>query len=516
MAKKVIIKPNRYYDSVKLMSISKSISSMEGVTQAVVVMGTDHNKETLKKVNLNTPETEKATPGDLIIAVEAEEAVMDKVLKEIEEALTRRKTGSDDEYRPRRLESAIEALPGANMIIISVPGEYAKNEAMKALENNLHVMLFSDNVSIEDEKELKDFAAEKGLLLMGPDCGTAIINNVPLAFANVVRKGKIGIVAASGTGAQEVSTIIHKAGEGISQLIGTGGRDLSVTIGGSMMLRGLEALNEDPETEVIVLISKPPAKEVVDKVLAEVEKVEKPVVIIFLGGDLRALKDSKAYGAKTLEDAALKAVALLRGEKPREIEFTMDREEVEKIAASEAEKIGSKQKYVRGLFTGGTLADEAMQILSSKLGDIYSNIPFREELALDEDLKSIKHTCIDLGDDVFTVGRPHPMIDPSTRIERLEEEIKDEEMAVLLLDVVIGYGSHHDPAGELVPILKKAKEVYRERGGYLSIVASVCGTEEDPQNLMEQKGKLEEIGVIVMPSNAQAARLAAMIVEKIQ
>ncbi|MCK4261349.1 MAG: acyl-CoA synthetase FdrA [Halanaerobiales bacterium] len=515
MAKKIVIKSNSYFDSVKLMSISKSISNMDGVAHAVVAMGTDINRETLHKVSLNTPETETVTPSDLIIAVDAEDAVIEEVLNSIDEALNTRKTGGEDEYNPRRLESAIDVLPGANMVVISVPGEYAKEEAMKAMKLGLHVMLFSDNVPIEEEKELKDFAAEKGLLLMGPDCGTAIINNVPLAFSNVIRKGKIGIVAASGTGAQEVSTMIHKAGEGISQLIGTGGRDLSATIGGSMMLRSLEALNEDPSTEVIVLISKPPAAEVVTKILVEVEKVEKPVVIIFLGGDLNALANSKAQGAKTLEDAALKAVALLRGEEPKEVEFTIDKAEVEKIADAESAKISDKQKYVRGLYTGGTLADEGMKILESKLGGIYSNIPFSPEFALEEDLKSVKHTCIDLGDDVFTVGRPHPMIEPSTRVDRLEEEIKDEEIAVLLFDVVIGYGSHVDPAGEMIATLKKAKELYAERGGYLAMVATVCGTEEDPQNLDEQKAKLEEIGVIVMPSNAQAVRLAAMIIERI-
>ncbi|MCG8639657.1 MAG: acyl-CoA synthetase FdrA, partial [Desulfobacterales bacterium] len=510
MAKKIIIKSNTYFDSVKLMSISKKISDITGVTQAVVTMGTDHNKETLHKVNLHTDETENASSSDLIIAVEAEEDLLDKVFSEIEMTLAKREIGNADEYRPRRLESAIEKLPGANLIIISVPGDYAKNEAMKALKLGLHVMLFSDNVSIEDEKELKDFASKKGLLLMGPDCGTAIINNVPLAFANVIRKGKIGIVAASGTGAQEVSTIIHKAGEGISQLIGTGGRDLSKIIGGSMMLRGLEALNEDPTTEVIILISKPAAEEVVEKVLAKVNKVEKPVVIIFLGGNPSTLENSindssKVFFATTLEDAAIMSVALLQGKEVHRVtEFTSDSSEIAEILVQETAKFNKKQKYLRGLFTGGTLADEAMGILEKRLGGIYSNIPFKKEYLLAKDFKSIKHTCIDLGDDLFTVGRPHPMIEPSTRVERLEEEILDEELAVLLLDIVLGFGSHPDPAGEILPVLHKAKKVATEKGGHLSIVASICGTEDDPQNLQEQKEKLEGVGVIVMPSNAQA------------
>lgn len=513
----VEIKKNTYYDSVTLMLISKEVKKIEGVNEALVGMGTDLNKELATNLNLATDDVKNLGPNDFFITVSLEDdSVMKNVVEKVEELLTQKKTDSSSEYRPATLDSAIKYQTDTNLVLISVPGKHAFTEVKKALDNDMHVMLFSDNVSIKEEKDLKELAKEKGLLMMGPDCGTAIINNIPLAFANVIRKGNIGIVGASGTGTQEVSVLVDKLGMGVSQVIGTGGRDLKSEIGGIMMLQGIEALMKDDNTEVIVLISKPPAPEVAEKVLKAVSNSSKPVVVDFIGGDAEIIKKYGAYPCSTLEDAAYKAVALAKGEKPETFDsFTAPESEINKIVKEETEKLDKNQKYIRGLFTGGTLADEAMKLLSKDLGDIYSNIPLNPEFKLNDVNKSIKHTCIDLGDDDFTVGRPHPMIDPSTRVERLEMEGNDEEVAVVLMDFVLGYGSHEDPIGEMIPSIIEAKKKMQEKGKYLSVVGSICGTDHDPQNLSVSKERLQDAGVIVMPSNTQAVRLAAKILNEI-
>ncbi|MTI69062.1 MAG: acyl-CoA synthetase FdrA [Firmicutes bacterium] len=517
MGLSVEVRKNTYYDSVTLMLISKEIKQIMGVNEALVGMGTDLNKELAKNLNLINEDIKKLGPNDFFIVANLEDdSVIEKVIKTVDNLLIKKKSEDSSEYRPATLDSALKYQSDSNLVLISVPGKYASDEVKKALKNDKHVMLFSDNVSIEEEIELKKLAKEKGLLMMGPDCGTAIINNVPLAFANVIKKGNIGIVGASGTGTQEVSVIIDKLGMGVSQVIGTGGRDLKSEVGGIMMLEGIDALLNDKNTEVIVLISKPPAKEVSEKVLKKVSKSKKPVVVNFIGGDLDLIKKHGAYPSSTLEDAAYKAVALAKKEEPMDFNgFSLEKEKIEKIVKKEVEQMDSEQKYLRGLYTGGTLADEAMKLLTKDLGHIYSNIPLDPQFKLIDVNKSIEHTCLDLGDDEFTVGRPHPMIDPSTRVERLIKEAKDEEVAVLLMDFVLGYGSHEDPIGEMIPAIKKAKESMVKKGKHLSIVASICGTNNDPQSLEISKRKLENEGVIVMPSNAQAVKLVSEIFKKI-
>jgi len=438
-------------------------------------------------------------------------------IEKVDELLTEKRKESSSEYRPPSLDSALKYLEDSNLVLISVPGKYAAEEAKKALDRNLHVMLFSDNVTVAEEKELKELAASKGLLMMGPDCGTAIINNTPLAFANVVRKGPIGVVGASGTGTQEVTVLIDRLGEGVSQVIGTGGRDLREEIGGIMMIQGIEALANDPDTKVIVLVSKPPAPAVADKVLKVASRANKPVVVNFIGGDPQLITKYGGYPCTTLEDAAHKAVALAQGKIVVEFNgFTLEEKDIEGIIQKELSKFAKEQKYLRGLFTGGTLADEAMKLLGKEIGCIYSNIPLSPEYTLRDVNISIENTCIDLGDDEFTVGRPHPMIDPITRVERLNKESDDAEMAVLIMDFVLGYGSHKDPIGEMLPAIREAKEKVSKRGGHLSVIASVCGTHNDPQGYDISKERLEEAGVVVMPSNAQATKLASRILTRLR
>lgn len=394
-----------------------------------------------------------------------------------------------------------------------MPGQFAALETKKALERNLNVFLFSDNVTMDDEIELKNLAIEKGLLLMGPDAGTAIINGVGLGFANIVNKGPIGIVGASGTGIQEVTSIISRD-SGISQAIGTGGRDLQERVGGLMMIEGIKALEDDEQTKVIVVIAKSPNPRVQCKVLEVIRNCKKPVVVDFIGGDASAIESAGAVPAVTLEDAASKAIALVKGQRQKEIAFTAPTNQIISTAKAEYEKLAPSQKYLRGLFSGGTFCNEAILIMTKSLDKIYSNMSAKLELNLEDPHISKEHTCVDMGADEFTVGRPHPMIDLSFRKLRLLKEARDPETAVILLDVVLGLGSHQDPAGGLAPTISEAKSMVRNAGRYLSVVASVCGTIRDPQNLEVQKKKLEEVGVIVMPSNAQAAKMAALITSR--
>lgn len=513
----VKVRKNTYYDSVALMLISKEVKKLEGVKEALVGMGTELNKELAQNLGLSNDEIKQTGANDFFIAaLAASDDTINALAVKVEELLNQKSESAGDEYSPPTFDSAVRLAPGSNLVIISLPGQYAFDEVKKALNNNIHVLLFSDNVKIEEEKELKELAKAKGLLLMGPDCGTAIINNVPLAFANVVKKGSIGIVGASGTGTQEVSVLIDKFGSGVSQVIGTGGRDLSKEIGGIMMIEGIKALAKDPFTKVIVLISKPPAAEIAEKVLAVAKESGKPFVVNFIGGSPDAIKQYGGIPGANLEDTAYKAVALARGEAAAEdMLFGIDEAKLKEIAAKEVKRLKSGQKYLRGVYTGGTLCDEAMKLLATEIGGIYSNIPLEPQYRLPNVFESKEHTCVDLGDDEFTVGRAHPMIDPSMRQERLVKEAEDEEAAVILMDFVLGYGANIDPAGEMVPYIEMAKDKFKAKGKELIFIASVCGTENDPQNLKEQEDKLRACGVLIMPSNAQAVKLAAELLKAI-
>lgn len=508
MILKNFVKPNCYQDSVVLMTISSKIKELPGVKEVSVLMGTNQNKELLKEVNLLDEEGVCANPNDLIISILAEDyKTIEDALNKVEEFLNKKETQfeTEDEYVPHSQEMAFEIQPLTNMVIISVPGKYASWEAQKALERNCNVMIFSDNVPIEEELRLKTLAKEKDLIVMGPDCGTAIINGVALGFANVVRKGEIGIVGASGTGIQQVSTIISNNGAGISQAIGTGGRDLSEKIGGISMLSGIKALELDPETKVIVIISKPPAKEVSKNILNFIKNdCKKPFVINFLG-EKNISESDRIFFTQTLEDTAYMALNILN---KKHISFNQNLDEMYKLSKFYWEKLNDNQKYIRGLFSGGSLCDESLFILKNILKKgVYSNLSLEKEWKLKDSKVSQEHTLIDLGDDEFTVGRPHPMIDFNLRNERILQECSDKETAVILLDIVLGFGAHINPAEALTPVIKKVKSETN-----IPIVCSICGTNEDPQDLNKQKNILQGLGVIVCPTNAQATKIAAIIV----
>jgi succinyl-CoA synthetase alpha subunit len=352
---------------------------------------------------------------------------------------------------------------------------------------------------------LKRVARKKDLIVMGPDCGTAIINGIPLAFANVVKRGPIGAVGASGTGLQEVTVLVDRLGSGITHAIGTGGHDLSTDVGGISMLKGLEDLTADPATKVITLISKPPAKAIADEILARARAAGKPVVVIFLGADPKALTGGNIYGARTLEDAARAAVALAQGRTP-----AVPAEDTALPAGLPA--LARGQKYVRGLFSGGTFCFQATMLLQESMA-VHSNTKVGNSLPMADMWRSEGNTVVDLGDDMFTRGRPHPMIDYRLRTERIVHEAADPEMAVLLLDIVLGFGSNGDPAAELVPALKAARETALRAGRAFICVGHICGTSADPQGLDRQAAALQAAGMLLTDSNAQAVRLARRIAQ---
>lgn len=513
-----IVMKNAYYDSVTLMLISRELRKIEGVEEVLVGMGTDLNLELTQNLGLTTPELGGISTNDLFIAAKFDETKV--TISQLEASFTDQinknvDSGTDDEYQPPTLASGIQHLPGANMAVISVPGDLAVAEVETALDAGLHVMLFSDNVSIEDELRLKQKAVEKGLLLMGPDCGTAIINGVPLCFANAVRRGNIGVVGASGTGTQEVTVQIHKLGGGLSQVIGTGGRDLKDQIGGLMMIQGFEALIADPETDLIVLISKPPAPAVAEKIYAIAKECPKPVVIDFIGGNRLSIEAAGAAPCISLEDAARKAVSILAGNRADDFTgFSQTDREITQIVDHAFSKLKADQTELRALFTGGTLADETMKLLGDN-HRVYSNIPLTSEMAIDNlsDLRG--HICLDLGDDQFTRGRPHPMIDPQTRSEFFHSHV-DGKTAVVLVDVVLGYGSYIDPAGAVAESVNEFQSKLAQEGKQTVVIASVCGTDLDSQSLEKSVRTLETAGVIVMPSNAQAVRLTDLLLQRIQ
>ncbi len=515
---KLEIRKNAYYDSVTLMIISKDLKKLPGVKEALVGMGTDLNKEISHNIKLNSPELDAITGNDFFVAVECEtEDVMKTAIAKVDELLNKKKEISIANYYPPTLESALKIDPDLNLALISVPGKYAAGVAHECLDKDINVMLFSDNVSLEDEKKLKEKAVAKGLLMMGPDCGTAIVNHVPLAFANVVSKGDIGIVAASGTGLQEVTCIIDQMGAGITQALGTGGRDLKDEIGGLMYNMELDALINDPSTKVILCIAKPPGKDTQTKMLKKIKDGGKPAVVFFIGGNPQEVEDMGLVGAVSLEDSARKIVALSRGETPVTFEgFDIGEEAAEKFVKDEIAKYAPTQKYFRGFYSGGTLCDEAIKIMIHQLGDIYSNIPLKPENQIENKDISREHTCLDFGDDEFTRGRPHPMIDTSIRVERIIREGNDPEVAIVVLDCVIGYGSCDDPATDLAEAMVKAQKIAESQGRHITYIASVCGTEKDFQGLTKSRDTLRNSGAMVMPNNAQAIHLAMKILKELE
>lgn len=488
MTEHVEVRRGAYYDSVSLMQVSRQVAGAAGVSAAQVAMATELNVDVIRGMGFTLPEG--AAPNDLVVAIRGDdEAAVEQGRAALDAALAALKAagaragGFGDAPPPRTLGGAVRAGE-ANLALVSVPGQYAAIEAFDAIGQDVSVMVFSDNVSVEDEVWLKDAAAAADVLVMGPDCGTAVVGGVALGFANVVSSGSVGLVAASGTGAQQVMCLLDAAGVGMSHCLGVGGRDLSAAVGARSTRQALAALAADEATTSVIVVSKPPAAEVLADLEGYAAGLGKPVHWATLGAGRPDLT------------AAVEAA------------LTADGHPVPQWPSWLSEQKPAESGALRGLFCGGTLADEAMLIAADQLGGIHSNIPLSPELSLGEDLRSEEHLVIDFGDDGLTRGRAHPMIDPTLRMERIAQEGRDASCGVLLLDLVLGHGAHPDPAGELADAIVAARETASVDGRDLPVVVSLTGVEADPQGLTRCARALQAAGASVFLSNAAATRHA--------
>jgi FdrA protein len=485
MTERVVIRHGAYRDSVKLMLVSRELIERGGVVAAVVAMATPLNLELIRRqgFELSGP---SLSPDDLVIAIRAEDKEAADAAAEVAQAAVDRVAMDGGEVAAAlgSVRHAARVRPGLNLAFIGVPGRYAAIEAAMALDAGLHVFCFSDGVSLHDEVALKERAIAEGLMMMGPDCGTALIGGVALGFANRVERGPVGVVGASGTGIQELTCLLDIAGVGISHAIGVGARDLGEVVAGSMTTKALTLLDSDPLTELIVVVTKPPAPRALDAVRACAERIEKPVVFAVPGAD------ASPDGSEISIDAAAMRVAARFGAEIPSLEI-----DLRGVRADGC---------VRGLFCGGTLAAEAMAVLAAGIGMVRSNVPLRSEWLLGDVNQSQGHTIVDFGDDVLTQGRAHPVIDPSLRLERLRAELEDPATAIILLDVILGYGAHTDPAAELAPVIAEGLAARSD----IAIGVSVCGTQRDPQGLDTQVAALGASGALITRSAAALGRAA--------
>jgi succinyl-CoA synthetase alpha subunit len=506
-----VLKRNTYQDSVTLMRVSQEMASVPGVARASVAMATEANLQLMRRAGL-LDETVIASSSDLLAVVEAEsKEAVENALAVLERALAPApgfRIVAPDESGD--LSDALAILPGANLAVISVPGEYAGAEALKALKRGLNVMVFSNRVPLEQECCIKEYGDRRGLLVMGPDAGTCIIDGVPLGFANAVRRGPVGLVGASGTGLQEVSVLVHRLGGGISQAIGVGSRDLHERVGARSLLRALDWLAADDDTKVVVVLAKQASAEVRARVISRLAALGKPTVVNFPGSRLEQ-EGFRIIEVSSFEEAARQAVFFAGGNPADAHGLSLPTQQLLEYAEAESTGFARGQRYVRGLFSGGSLAQEAESVLAAYLGRVYSNLSPDSPAYLADPWESREHSVIDFGADEFTAGRPHPMIDLRLRAERIVREAHDPSVAVILLDVILGYGAHPDPAGGLADAITEARRIARVVGRKLVVAASVCGTEGDPQDLVAQERKLREAGALVLWSSTQAAHVAGLI-----
>lgn len=502
--KKVIVKKNRYVDSVSLMGVSDRVMTIAGVENVEAQMATQANRQVLAMLEYEVPETVSA--NDLVIAVTArEEKICEEAIRMVENIIDR-KDVSDDKHYGDIDQIDMEKTP-YDLCQISLPGEYAVAEAKKALALGMDLFIFSDNVPLEEELELKMLGKSLGRLVMGPDAGVALIQGVALAAGSIIKDGPIGIVAASGSGAQEVGCIIEKCGLGVSGIIGTGGRDLYPKIGGITMLEGISRMEADADTSVIVLVSKLADLGVMDKVLTAADQCKKPVVALFLGSDETLFQNHRVKGTFSLEECALEAVKLAGGDVSG---FGHSDGERDAIVAEAVAKLRPEQRYFRGLYCGGTFTEEALQYFAKHNADVplYSNLSNSFSTRLEDSEKSVGHAILDLGAEDFTAKAPHPVFDPSLRLKRLRQELEDPQVGVVLLDFITGPGVAADPISAFAQECAKHPDVV--------FISNICGSAEDPQNVAEKEKLLKNAGVIVTGSNYQSTRLASAMMNALE
>lgn len=505
----VKIENGRYIDSLETLYASSVLMDQEGIVTGYVGVGSDPFKDTVISSGLNSPDLENATGNDLVIIAEStDKASFDAAVAAVYDSFEVEESAQVEESFVST-KAAVQKHPEINLCSVSIPGEYAYGEVKKALNAGLHCVVFSNNVPLEQEREMKLLAREKGLLCMGPDCGVANINGAALVLSSINNRGPFGIVGASGTGIQHVAAILHEAGSGVSQTIGTGGNDCKDAVGGIMMLMGIDAMEADPETKYIALISRKPGDTVLPKILERIKTCKKPVVALFMGCDREGVEASGAIYASSLDDCALQCLKLIGIDYPLATE-----DELVALAAEEVKKYSPEQKYLRGLYTGGTYMDEAANAMIPRIGTIWSNCPIQPEWKLEDSYVSRENTCVDYGEEEFTLGRPHPAIDPSIRKPAILREAMDSEVAVIILDFILTPPGHMDPTGYVIDDIKMAQQMAEAEGRHITFIASVLGTTADLQDKNKQERQLREAGVIVCQTNYRAAVLASEIIRQ--
>lgn len=514
-----VVKRNFFRDSIQLMRLTEEAKKLPGVIEVVVSMGTDTNKLLLKQLGLLGTEGNGAGDGDLVLAASVMPGfdgaeVMASVEKMVMSPTSASPPGQTVETF-HSIDSAVERLPGANLAIVSLPGAHAFEPTMQLLQRGINVHLFSDHVSLEDEARLKEYAHSNGLLVLGPGAGTSLIGGVGLGFANVVRRGSIGIVASAGTGLQEVSVLLDRVGLGVSHGLGVGGSDVSNEIGGLMMKDCLGLLERDSGTKAVMIVAKTPTDRVMRAIIGFAKKrMTKPVVACFLGLEARRAGTRRVQFAETLHSAVAKVSAVAGGgaSKAFKQKVSMKLAELTKLSETLSSNLSPRQRYVRGLYSGGTLAHETLLVYRELVGEAFSNTPLSKRFELGDPTKSKQNTILDLGDEFFTAGRPHPMIDPTLRRLRITQEASDPSVAVVLMDIVLGYGSSSDPGGSLKGAIDEVKRNTKAGGRELIFMAHVCGTDADPQSLKGQTEKLSRAGMVLFPTNAQMAIASALVI----
>ena len=548
----VVIKPNFYRDSLQLMKISEKLRQSSGVSEASIVMSTETNKGVLIRLGFPPSLIEQANESDMIIAVRAkDQQSIDLAAEQIGklfESSVEGRLDSRDQEKTLDIDLALRRMPGANLVLLSIPGEYVKDISHKLIEQGIHQQIFSDHVPVEDELKIKKQAVTKGVLILGPGAGTSIINGKGIGFSNAISVGPVGIVAAAGTGLQEVACLLDQCEIGVKHGLGVGGNDPKDKIGGIMMLECMKILEKDDDIKVIAIISKPPSRSVEQKIMEyAIAKGTKKYILAFIGGQLTAAGNkqqqrhnenflspasssaNKSSGHTTTADrdtgivkvnslaSSVLAIANALGNQQLQkaiSQLYISPEGLVNLLQREWSELQSNQKFIRALYTGGTFTYEAQVILRDiiDIGQIYSNAPIEQVKELQDSFKSQNHSIVDLGEEEFTKGRPHPMIDPTIRKFRIVEEAKDPEVGVILLDFVLGYGSNPDPVAAVIEELQLAKEIAHKQGHYLPIITHVCGTKNDIQGYERSISKLHSVGCVVMPTNALAVIASALIV----
>ncbi len=520
-----MIKPNFYRDSMQLMKISDMLRRVSaGISEASVVMATETNKGILIRLGFSPSAIEHASESDMLIAIRAsDQASIDLATAQVDKLLeSPAKLGTGDQEKASDIDAALSKMPGTNLVLLSIPGEYVKDISHDLIERGIHQLIFSDHVPVEDELEMKTMGAAKGVLVLGPGAGTSIINGKGIGFSNAISIGPVGVVAAAGTGLQEVTSLLDQCGIGVKHGLGVGGNDPKDKIGGIMMLECMKILEKDDDIKVIAIVSKPPSPAVEHKIIDyAVNSGAKKYVLAFIGGGTAGSEQRSNNLIIKVNSLASSVLAIANVLGDQHLHEALSRtyippEGLANILQKEWNRLQSSQRFIRALYTGGTFTYEAQVILGEIIDDgmIYSNAPIQRIKQLQDSFKSEKHSIIDLGEEEFTKGRPHPMIDPTLRKFRILEEARDPEVGVLLLDFVLGYGANPDPVGAVLDEIKQAKEIAQKNGHYLSIVAHVCGTKNDVQGYDQSISKLNSAGCIVMPTNSLAAIASAVVISR--